>query len=455
MNSKEQTRVAVLNEVAQGSLSAHEAAGLLGVSVRQVRRILAAYRTEGVAAIAHGNRGRAPSHTTTPAIRERVITLARSTYAGVNQHHFTDLLAEREDILLSRSTVHRILLSAGIQSPRIHRMPAHRLRRERYPQEGMLLQIDGSAHSWLGDRRPRLCLLLAIDDATGTIPAALFRAQEDAQGYFLLLRDLIQTHGRPVAVYHDRHSIFVPPTQQKATLADELAGTLPMTQVARAICELGIRSIRAHSPQAKGRIERGFGTFQDRLVSELRLAGTTTPEEATAVLGTFLPRFDAQFGVPAREPGSAYRPLEPGQDLEAICSFHYIRTVAADNTVKLGEHRIQLQAGPGRVSYARVQVDIQERLDGSLVVMHRGDTIATAVAPAEAPVLRARAKGQRRSASEKDVEPTVVAAGGVGMLAASSDTPSLDDADGRQHVHAPRRPAANHPWRTYKSTRGT
>ncbi|HEY8684544.1 MAG TPA: ISNCY family transposase, partial [Chloroflexota bacterium] len=261
MTRKEQTRVKVLNEVNEGVLTAEEAAGLLGVSLRQVRRLLAVYRTEGVAAMAHGNRGRQPAHRIDPATRQQVRALAGGKYAGCNQHHLTDLLAEREGIGVSRSTVRRILQEEGITSPRTHRVATHRSRRERYPKEGMLVQIDGSPHAWLGDRGPRLCLISSVDDATGTVPAALFREQEDSQGYLLLLRQLVTTVGRPIAVYHDRHSIFIPPSQQKLTVEEQLVATNATTQVHRALASLDIRSISAHSPQAKGRIERLFATF--------------------------------------------------------------------------------------------------------------------------------------------------------------------------------------------------
>jgi len=278
------------------------------------------YRRGGAAAIAHGNRGRAPVHVVDQRIREEVIALAHGEYAGCNQHHFTDLLAEREGIVLSRSSVRRILLAAGVHSPRTHRVSEHRARRERYAREGMLTQLDGSPHAWLEKRGPKLCLLAAIDDATGTVPAACFRLQEDAQGYLLLLRQLICTQGRPLAVYHDRHSIFVPPKRQP-TLEEELAGKQPTTQVSRAFAELGIASISARSPQAKGRIERLFGTLQDRLVSELRVSGAATLGEANEYLVTFLSRYNAQFAVPPRQPGVAYREVDPGCAPDAICSL--------------------------------------------------------------------------------------------------------------------------------------
>ena len=207
-------RLQVLNQVLEGQLRVKEAAGLLGVSERHSRRcrrrhwrMLAAYRREGAAALAHGNRGRSPVHTIAEEVKKRVRELAQGRYQGVNHCHLTELLAEREGVIISRSTVRRILETAGLKSPRRRRPAKHRSRRERYPQEGMLLQIDGSRHPWLEGRGPYLTLVGAIDDATGTVPYALFREQEDAQGYFLLLREVIRKKGIPLALYSDRHGI--------------------------------------------------------------------------------------------------------------------------------------------------------------------------------------------------------------------------------------------------------
>jgi hypothetical protein len=241
---------------------------------------------------------------------EQVVHLARTVYAGCNQQHLRDLLAERDGIEWSRATVHRVLAGAGLLEPPARRPRQHRRRRERRSQAGQLVQIDASPHAWLEDRGPRLSLLSAIDDATGEVVAALFRAQEDAHGYLLMMRQLVERHGRPLAVYHDRHSIFRPPTASAEPLADELAGRRPLTQVGRLFEELGITSIAAHSPQAKGRVERLFGTLQDRLVVELRLAGADSLETANAVLAGYRTRFNAQFAVAPTQPGSAYRPLE-------------------------------------------------------------------------------------------------------------------------------------------------
>lgn len=406
MNSKGQKRLIVLNKIERGEMGIGQAGMMLGLSLRQVQRLRAGYRRDGAAALAHGNQGRPPAHRLSTAVRERVLALARDPrYAGCNHSHFTELLAaEPHRLVLSRPSVRRILLAAGMGSPRKRRAPKHRSRRERMPQEGMLLQWDGSRHDWLEGRGPWLTLVGAIDDATGTAPAARFRLQEDAQGYLLVLRDILRTKGSPLAIYRDRHGIFERREREAWTLAEELAGDRVPTQVGRALAELDIESIPAHSPQAKGRIERLWGTFQDRLVIELRLAEAGTLEEADRVLQRFLPRYDAQFGVAAAQTGSAYRPLPADRTPEAVCCFKYERTVANDNTITLGRQRLQLLPGPGGRSYAHATVEVQEHLDGHLAVCYQGEALLTTPAPATAPLLRAR--NGRRSRGVAAADPT-------------------------------------------------
>jgi len=390
LNKKEQKRLMVLNQVETGKMIGKEAAEVSGLSLRHVRRILAAYRKEGAAALAHGNRGRRPCHALDESLKKRVLELAQSIYAGCNNQHFTELLAEREGIALCRSSVRRILLNAGIRSPRKRRAPKHRSRRERYPEEGMLLQSDGSRHDWLEGRGPYLTLVGAIDDATGKVPYALFREQEDAQGYFLLLRQIVTCHGIPMALYHDRHGIFERCKSEPESLEEQLEGKKKPTQFGRLLEELGITSIPSYSPEARGRIERLWGTFQGRLVSELRLAGVRTLEEANQVLWDFLPRYNQRFAVPAREPGSAYRNPPEGFIPDEVFCFKYYRTVGSDNVVRFGEHRLQIMPSNGRLSYVHARVEVHERMDGSLAVYYQGQCLATKAAPLEAPVLRIR-----------------------------------------------------------------
>ncbi|MFQ5861408.1 MAG: ISNCY family transposase [Dehalococcoidia bacterium] len=436
MNQKEQQRVMVLNRVERGEVTGKEAAGLMGLTVRQVRRLLAAYRKEGVAAIAHGNRGRRPVHGVAEEVRTLVVALAQGPYARLNHYHLTELLVEREGLSLCRSTVRRILLVAGMRSPRRRRPLRHRCRRERYPQEGMLLQIDGSRHDWLEGRGPHLTLVGGIDDATGTVPYALFREQEDAQGYFLLLREVIRSKGVPLALYSDRHGIFQRSPRETESLEEQLAGERQPTQFGRALRDLGIQPIFALSPQAKGRVERLFGTLQDRLVSELRMAGASTVEQANRVLEAFLPCFNAHFGVPAAQPGSAYRSLPPEVELEGVLCFKYVRTVAKDNTVRFGGHTLQLLPGLDRPSYARVRVEVQERLDGSLAVAYQGRVLATREAPPHPVVLRAR-KGTRS-------QPPAPSSLKVGACSPLEEARRQAGNKGNGH-----KPGLDHPWRRY------
>ena len=435
VNQQEQGRIRVLVEVVGERMTVGQAAESMNLSVRQTQRILAAFRKEGAAGVAHGNRGRQPVHAIEEQERARVQELARTTYRDCNDSHLTELLAEREGIVLSRSSVRRIRRDAGLASPRQRRQPAHRVRRARRATAGQLVQIDGSHHHWFGPDQPRTVLMAGIDDATSEVVSAHFRETEDSQGYLQLLQNLVSTHGRPVALYHDKHQIFVSPEPE--TIDDQLAGSAPLTQVGRAIAELGITPITAHSPQAKGRIERLFGTFQDRLITELALAGVTTIAEANTFLHTFVPRYNQRFMRAPTTSGSAYDPIPETVDLASICCFKYWRTVANDNTVRFQRQQLQLLPGPTRISYARARAQIHQHLDGSLAVFVADECVATQPAPVEPPVLRAQS-GRVTEPSPRMGEPAPDAE--RDELAAWYTTPP---------AQTPSRsiPARNHPWR--------
>ncbi len=345
MTQKEQTRLQVLNSFLTEHIALDQAAELMGVSPRHTRRILAAYQERGAAALAHGHRGRRPANATPDAVVAHVVHLAGTKYEGANHSHFSELLAEREGIVIGRTTLRRILVNAGLNSPRRRRPPKHRVRRQRMPREGMLIQLDGSYHPWLGDRMPPFTLLIAVDDATGTVVNALFCEHEDAHSYFLLIHGLVQHLGLHVALYTDRHGVF------RHTPGSGLPG-MP-TQFSRAMEELGVQMIFALSPQAKGRVERMAETFQDRLVTELRLASAGSIGEANSALEQFLPRFNQRFQVPPQRPEPAFRPLNPELCLEQILCFKHRRRVARDNTVRFQLHTPTVAAGPGTPQLCR------------------------------------------------------------------------------------------------------
>lgn len=394
LTQEEQARLMTLNLVLEGGLGVTEAASILGMSERHTFRVLAAYRREGAVALTHGNRGREPVNRTSETICQQVITLARTRYAGFNHTHLTELLGEREGVVLARSTVRGILLEAGIPSPKRRRPPRHRCRRERMPREGVLVQIDGSYHDWLEGRGPWLTLLLAVDDATGTIPYALFQEHEDARGYFKLLWGIINLHGLPLAVYTDLHSVFQVPRRPSETVDEWLSRKRGRTQFGRAMRELGVCQVFARSPEAKGRVERMAGTFQDRLVSELRLAGASTLADANRVLKDFLPRFNERFQVPPAQAESAYRPLTESVELGSVLCFKHDCKVAKDNTVKYRWRTLQLLPDGERRSYAGVRAEVQERLDGKLAVSYQGRIIPTQEAPPRPGILRVNRTNQ-------------------------------------------------------------
>ena len=374
LNQREQARLHVLNSVLEYQVPIAQAAEVLGVSPRHARRMLAVYRSEGAAALAHGNRGRRPHNAIPPAQAAAVVELATQRYQGANHTHLTELLSEREGIDLSRPTVRRILTKAGIGSPRSRRSPQHRSRRQRMPQAGMLIHLDGSHHAWLEDRGPKFALLLAVDDASSAVVNAVFCISENTAGYFTLLEGLIQRWGIPLALYSDRHAVFKHNARQPETAADA-------TQFTRGLQELGLRQIFARSPQAKGRVERAAGTFQDRLVTELRLSDARTMDQATAVLRDFLPRYNARFAVQPEHPEPAYRPADPDLTLSEILCFKDTRKVGRDNTVKYNWRVLQLLPDQERTSYAGLRVEVLERPDSELIVQYQGHTVATQEPP--------------------------------------------------------------------------
>ena len=367
LSQKELQRVEVISRCVQGNLACARAAELLDLTPRHIKRLKARYRQGSAAALAHASRGR-PSHRRLPeSLRARILRLARTTYAGFNDHHLCEKLAELEGLSLGRETLRRLLRSAGLGSPRKRRAPTHRLRRLARAREGEMLLLDASLHSWLQDRGPQLTLLAFLDDATRKVVAAEFFPSEDARGYFRLLHRLLRRHGVPLSLYGDRHSVFVR-NDDHWSLAEQLAGKRQPTQFGRALDQMGITYIAANSPQAKGRIERLWGTFQDRLTSELRLAGASDLDGANEVLPRFLSDYNRRFGRAPREAETAWRPAP--NDLDRICCFVHERSVSNDNVVQWDGRCFQIPPQPNRFSFAGAKVQIYESPEGNVSIYY-------------------------------------------------------------------------------------
>ena len=367
LSQKELQRVAVISSCVKGDLACARAASLLNLTSRHVKRLKSRLRQGGEAALAHASRGR-PSHRRLPQrVRDRIVQLARTTYAGFNDHHLCEKLVEKEGFSVGRETLRRLLRGAGIGSPRKRRAPTHRQRRLPRAREGEMLLVDASLHRWLEDRGPQLTLLGFMDDATGKVLVAEFFPTEDARGYFRLLQRLLRRFGVPISFYGDRHSVFVR-NDDHWSVEEELAGCRRPTQFGRALRQLGVTYIAAQSPQAKGRIERLWGTFQDRLTSELRLAGANNLDSSNQVLRHFLPDYCRRFARAPRETEKAWRPAP--EHLDRICCFHHERSVSNDNVVQWDGRRFQIPPQPQRFSFAGAQVQLVESLEGKVSIYY-------------------------------------------------------------------------------------
>ena len=369
MTRAELKKVLVVEKILDGRMTNAEGAEVLGLTIRQVIRLKKKYVTEGGAqALAHRNRGRKPKHALLEDVKRQVVDLYSTKYYGSNYCHFAELLEEHESLQLSPSSIRRILLEKGItQAKQRRRSKAHQPR-QRKPQAGMLWQIDATPYAWLEDRAPGFTLHAAIDDATGTVVGAVFLPTECREGYSLVMMQGIRKYGVPLGLYSDRHTIFRSPNE-KLTVEQELAGeTKPLSHFGKAMAELHIEHIKAVTPQAKGRVERLWRTFQDRLVIELRLPGVKTIEEANAALPTLLEKHNRKFAITPKEAESAYIPLDPAINLNHVFTIRQYRKLGHGNTLSYNgkiytfavPRNLQLQAG--------TTVEVRETFSGEVLV---------------------------------------------------------------------------------------
>lgn len=365
LDSKQQRKAEILTRLLAGSLTTQEAAAHLGVTPRQARRLKSRYRSQGMASVPHGNQGRAPANRTASEVVSRITALAGpgGCLHDFNTCHLQEKLAAQH-LTIGRSTLDRLLKEQGLRKPRKERPQSVRRRRERRAAEGMLLQIDASPHDWLEGRGPRLCLIGAIDDASSRVCYARFHSSENQMAYLLLLRTIATEQGLPMSFYHDKHTILRSP--KEASIEEQLAGKQPMSQLQRVMHELGIESIAAHSPQAKGRIERLWKTLQDRLLKEMRLAGVCTMEAANAFLTGFVADFNAGFSRPAADPGPAWVALQAGIDLAYYFAVKEERMVKADHTLSFQGQCLQIVRAPGSASLSGKRVCVHVVPEGEI-----------------------------------------------------------------------------------------
>jgi transposase len=365
MSRTELSRVDALARVGRGELPVAETASLLGLSRRQVFRLLARFRAEGAAGLASRRRGR-PSNRRLPAsVREAALAVVRERYADFGPTLAAEKLAERHDLRLSRETLRHWMSEAGLRVPRKARRGRVHQPRHRRDCPGELVQIDGCRHHWFEDRGPPCTLLVFVDDATSRLMRLRFVPTESAFAYMAATREYVEAHGEPVAFYSDRHGIF------RVNRPDAARGD-GMTRFGRALHELNVGIICANSPQAKGRVERAHKTLQDRLVKELRLAGIGTVEAANTFLPAFVDDYDARFAKPARRPEDLHRPLAPHDDLDEALTWREERTVTGSLTLHYDKVLFLLEPTGLARGLARERVTVHEFPDGRLAIRHKG-----------------------------------------------------------------------------------
>ena len=359
MSQRERDVLKVMQPVLDGDRTQAEAARLLRLSTRQVRRIQQKLKAGGDAALVHGLRGKSSNHQHDPALRQKILKAYQARYPDFGPTLAREKLAD-EGLHVGAETLRRWLLAAGLWERRRHRDP-HRCRRPRRSCFGELVQMDASIHDWLEGRGEEVVLITMIDDATSRVMARFYPAGT-VESHMDLLERWLRKYGRPLALYTDRHSIFEP-HQKGQPLADPDA----TTQFGRALEELDVELIRAHSPQAKGRVERSFGTAQDRWVKELRLAKARTCVQANRVLEKVVPDHNRRFAKAASKPTDAHRRLGAAHRLESILSIQHERVVSNDYVVRWANRHYQLLP-PVHPGERGGRVVIEQRLDGSMAI---------------------------------------------------------------------------------------
>jgi transposase len=410
MSNREITRLEVMQRLKEKRLRQTEACRILGISIRQVKRLFRAYKTQGTAGLVSRRRGKPSNHQLDPKIVQQVIDLIYEHYRDFGPTLAHEKLTEVHGLKLSDESVRRLMITEGLWKPkRAKKPPVHQMR-ERRACFGELVQIDGSDHEWFEGRAPRCTLLVYIDDATGQLGELWFVPEETFFGYCEASRHYFERYGKPVAFYSDKHGIF------RVNQPRPLGTTSGLTQFGRAMQELDIQIICANSPQAKGRIERANQTLQDRLVKELRLRGISDIETANAYLPEFRQDFNRRFAVEPRSSHDTHRPLLNRENLDVILTHQKTGSLSKNLTVQSKHVIYQIQSDRPDYALRNAQVTVCENAKGDVTILYKNNPLSYTI-------------------YHKSPRQAVIV-----------DTKTLD-----RQINAPKPPAANHPWRHYGS----
>lgn len=364
MSHREIDRVSIIQSLYARRLKQAEAAVQLGISIRQVKRLLRRYREQGAQGLVSRHRGRRANNALAEDVRAHALSLLREHYHDFGPTLAWEKLTETHGLHFSVETLRQWMVAEGLWAAKSRKTARIHPRRPRRPCRGELVQIDGSPHDWFEGRAPRCTLIVFIDDATSTLLALRLAPAETTQAYMETLRDYLDAHGRPVALYSDKHSIF---------RVNHKAHDGELTQFSRALKTLDIQPIHANSPQAKGRVERANQTLQDRLVKELRLNNISDMASANAFLPAFMADFNARFAVEAQSAQNAHRPLLHTQDeLNLILCLHHTRTLSKNLAFQFRNQEYQVQRQGQGYRLRGAQVTVCEPFEGEPTVMHQG-----------------------------------------------------------------------------------
>ena len=408
MSKQELSRLEVLQRLEEKRMKQHEAAEQLGVSVRQVKRLLRIYRQEGIAGLVSKRRGKPSNNRLAVEVKQQALGLIGERYADFGPKLAHEKLTEVHELELSVESVRQLMMAAELWQPRRAKRPVVHQMRARRAGLGELVQLDGSPHDWFEGRAPACTLLVFIDDASGRLLELYFTPQESMFNYCEAVRRYVRRHGKPLAFYSDKHGIF------RVNMKNAVSGS-GLTQFGRAMQELDIQIICANTPQqAKGRVERANQTLQDRLVKELRLLGISSMEAGNAYVPEFMADFNRRFAVVPQNPQDAHRPLLPGDDLDRILTWQETRTLSKNLTLQYQKVVYQIQTTRPTYALRSAQVTVCENAQGEITILYKGNALDYTVYHKQ--------QHQAEVVSSKSID---------------------------QKLKQPVPPADNHPWRTY------
>jgi len=366
MSVKELRRVHVIRQAMEKKLTQVQAGILLGLTPRHIRRLIERVAQAGDQGLAHRGRGKPSNRQIPEPVKTKALTLYEQQYGDFGPTLAAEKLAERQGMVVNAETLRGWLLAKGVTHFQRRKRP-HRAWRERKAHVGELVQLDGSHHDWFEGRGPRSVLMAYIDDASSRVFARFYEYEGTIPAMDSFIR-YVQQYGIPLAIYADKHTTDQSPAPP--TVDEQLAGVTPTSQFGRALGELGVELIAAHSPQAKGRVERLFKTFQDRLIKELRLAGGSTLDEANRFLEDYLPIYNQRFSVQPVQPADLHRPRPASRELDRSLCIKTTRCLRRDWTVAHHGHRYQVQT-----NVRATHVQVEERVNGTMRITHHGRTL--------------------------------------------------------------------------------